>query len=94
MTNQEKGDGALIGHKATNHVHHFPLTWFSIRFWLFRFSLVVWLLSDVSHSDECRTKKYFQYAENMIPLFLAILMNLIIIHIFLNEDMHFFMLYY
>ena len=26
-------------------------------------------------TDECRTKKYFQYAENMIPLFLAILMN-------------------
>ena len=35
--------------------------------------LGVWLLSDVSYSDECRTKKYFQYAENMIPLFLAIL---------------------
>ena len=30
-------------------------------------------LSDVSYSDECRTKKYFQYAENMIPLFFAIL---------------------
>ena len=35
--------------------------------------LVVWLLSDVSYSDECRTKKYFQYAENMFPLFFAIL---------------------
>ena len=30
-------------------------------------------LSDVSYSDECRTKKYFQYAENMILLFFAIL---------------------
>ena len=27
----------------------------------------------IAYSDECRTKKYFQYAENMIPLFLAIL---------------------
>ena len=33
----------------------------------------IWLLSDVSYSDECRTKKYFQYAENMFPLFFAIL---------------------
>ena len=33
--------------------------------------LGVWLLSDVSCSDECRTK-VFQYAENMIPLFYAI----------------------
>ena len=36
-------------------------------------SLGAWLLSDVSYSDECRTKKYFQYAENMIPLFFALL---------------------
>ena len=28
---------------------------------------------QLARSDECRTKKYFQYAENMIPLFLAIL---------------------
>ena len=35
--------------------------------------LGVWLLSDVSYSDECRTKKYFQYAENIFPLFFAIL---------------------
>ena len=35
--------------------------------------LVVWLLSDVSYSGESRTKKYFQYAENMFPLFVAIL---------------------
>ena len=35
--------------------------------------LRVWLLSDVSYSDECRSKKYFQYAENMFPLFFAIL---------------------
>ena len=27
--------------------------------------LGVWLLSDVSYSDECRMKKYFQYAENV-----------------------------
>ena len=33
----------------------------------------VWLLSDVSFSDECRTKKYFQCAEKMIPLFFPIL---------------------
>ena len=38
----------------------------------------VWLLSDVSYSDECRTKKYFQYAENMFPLFFAILKNKIL----------------
>ena len=25
--------------------------------------LGAWLLSDVSYSDECRTKKYFQYAK-------------------------------
>ena len=36
--------------------------------------LGVWLLSDVSYSDKCRTKKYFKYAENMFPLFFAILM--------------------
>ena len=32
-----------------------------------------WLLSDVSYSDECRTNKYYQYAENRFPLFFAIL---------------------
>ena len=37
------------------------------------FTRGIWLLSDVSYSDECQTKKYFQYAENMIPLFLVIL---------------------
>ena len=26
--------------KATNHARHFPLTWFSIHFWLFRFCLL------------------------------------------------------
>ena len=26
--------------KATNHARHFPITWFSIRFWLFRFCSV------------------------------------------------------
>ena len=35
----------------------------------------VWLLSDVSYSEECRTKKYFQYAENMFPLLAVILKN-------------------
>ena len=35
--------------------------------------LGVWLLSDVSYSDECWTKKYFQYAEDMFPLLFAIL---------------------
>ena len=35
--------------------------------------LGVWLLSDVSYSDKCRMKNYFQYAENMFPLFFAIL---------------------
>ena len=29
-------------------------------------------LSDVSYSDECRTKKSFQYAKAMFPLFRAI----------------------
>ena len=40
--------------------------------------LGVWLLSDVSYSDECRTKKFFQYAENMFPLFVAILEKILI----------------
>ena len=39
---------------------------------LFR-SLGFWLLSDISYPDECRAKKYFQYAENMFPLFFVIL---------------------
>ena len=43
-----------------------------------RVMLGVWLLSDVSYYDECRTKKYFQYAENMFPFFVAILEFLII----------------
>ena len=37
LFNQEKGDSAPLVIKTTNHVRHFPLTWFSIRFWLFRF---------------------------------------------------------
>ena len=46
--------------------------------------LSVWLLSDVSYSDECRTKKYFQYAENMFPLFSAILKFCSTKHLFNN----------
>ena len=46
---------------------------------------LVWLLSDVSYSDECRTKKYFQYAENMIPLFLVILKFYSSKHLFKNS---------
>ena len=30
-------------------------------------------LTEPKSSDECRTKKYFQYAENMFPLFFAFL---------------------
>ena len=29
-------------------------------------------LSDVSYSDECRTKKAFTYAKRMLPLFRAV----------------------
>ena len=29
-------------------------------------------LSDVLYSDECRTKKAFQYVKRMLPLFLAV----------------------
>ena len=29
-------------------------------------------MSEVSYSDECRTKKAFQYLQNMVPLFHAV----------------------
>ena len=38
--------------------------------YIFRF--IFWSLSDVSYSDRCRTKKAFQYAKKMPPLFRAI----------------------
>ena len=43
------------------------------------------VLSDVSYSDECRTKKYFQYAENMFQLFFAILKFYSTKHLFNND---------
>ena len=51
--------------------------------------LGVWLLSDVSYSDECQTKKYFQYAENMFPLFFAILKFCNTKHLFDGEVVRF-----
>lgn len=34
--------------------------------------LVIWLLSNVQYSNECRMKRYFQYAE-LLPFFRAVL---------------------
>ena len=59
LFNQEKGDGALIGYKNnescapfSSHVVFDPLLVIQVL-------LGVWQLSDISYSDECRTKKHF-----------------------------------
>ena len=59
--------------KATNHARHFFLSrgFRSASGYLGSVRCLAIIRRFIS--DECRTKKYFQYAENMIPLFLVIL---------------------
>ena len=44
-----------------------------MRIWLYKLCITFRSLSDVSYSDECRTKKSFSVCQEMLPLFRAVL---------------------
>ena len=47
-----------------------------IRIWLYRLRITFRSLSDVSYSDECRTKKAFQYVKKCCRFFVLYQMSL------------------
>ena len=74
--------------KSTNHARHFPLIWFPLRFWLFRFCVrclaiirrfILWRVSDEKVLSLC-----WKYD---IPLFFAILKFCSTKHLFINHSL-------
>ena len=59
----------LLRPKILSHVLEYHCLTMCIRIWLYKFWITFWSLSDVSYSDECQTKKAFQYVKKCCRFF-------------------------